>query len=121
MSAGLVLPVSDPRLKTSSVPSGEKPSIRSSAFAGFGITTGLPPLTLTSPIESAAPPHAQPSSRAAVSPFGDRMNCDVLEKSFVGLPPCVGTLVKVKFSMNRIRPPAPQSMGSQQPSVFFPE
>ena len=78
------------REKTSCVPSGEKPSIESVMFFGFATTTGSPPRTSTNAIASATCPQPQPSSTAAVSRLGERMNHGVSPNSFFGVPPAAG-------------------------------
>src|SRR5260370_16192273 len=102
-----------PRVKTSSVPSGEKPSTESDLFDGLGIPMGLPPRTPTSATESGLWPHPHPSSSATVSPFGERMNHGVPLKSFVGFPPARPTVRSSKLSTNAMPPLAAQRTGSQ--------
>ena len=102
-----------------SVPSGENPLTASPAFAGLGTATGLPPLTFTRPIEDGELPAAP--SKAAVSPFGERMNCEMFFASVVGLPPLGDSLIKLKLESKRIRRAGLQSIGSQQPSPDFAE
>ncbi len=104
-------------MKTSAVPSGEKPSIASVALFGRGTTVGLPPRTFTSATESGLCPQPQPESTAAVSPFGESMNHGVSLKSFVALPPRSSTLKSSKFETNAIRFPAAHSTGSQHESA----